>query len=87
MSHLSLGPEHRILILASDGVWDVLSPEDAIDSAVTAVAEGRYAVYVPVCVALFIVDDSVPLDPFIWLRPFSLQQSLTSRGAACMCDP
>jgi len=38
---LRIRPEHRILVLASDGVWDVLTPEDAVDTAVTAVADGR----------------------------------------------
>lgn len=36
-------PKHRMLLLASDGVWDVLSPEEAADCAVTAVSEGRCA--------------------------------------------
>lgn len=38
---VKLTPQHRVMILASDGLWDVLTAQQAIDIAMRARSEGR----------------------------------------------
>ncbi|CAK9252171.1 unnamed protein product [Sphagnum jensenii] len=43
VSHFELSEEDRLVLLASDGLWDVLNPRVACDIAIRARREGRSA--------------------------------------------
>ena len=43
VSHFEIMPEDRLVLLASDGLWDVLNPKVACDIAMRARAEGKSA--------------------------------------------
>ncbi len=43
INHFEISPEDRLVLLASDGLWDVLSPKVACEVALAAHREGREA--------------------------------------------
>ena len=40
VAQLVLHPQHRVLVIATDGLWDVCTPEDAVTIAMQACGEG-----------------------------------------------
>jgi serine/threonine protein phosphatase PrpC len=45
INHFEITPEDKLVLIASDGLWDVLNPKVACDIAIQAKREGRSATY------------------------------------------
>jgi serine/threonine protein phosphatase PrpC len=45
INHFEVTPEDKLVLIASDGLWDVLNPKIACDIAISARREGRSATY------------------------------------------
>ena len=45
INHFEITPEDKLVLIASDGLWDVLNPKVACDIAICARREGRSATY------------------------------------------
>jgi len=43
VSHFEIGEDDRLVLIASDGLWDVLNPKVACEIALSARAEGKSA--------------------------------------------
>ena len=43
ISHFEVSPDDRLVLLASDGLWDVLNPRTACEIAMRSRREGRSA--------------------------------------------
>jgi serine/threonine protein phosphatase PrpC len=43
ISHFEVSPEDKLVLLASDGLWDVINPRAACEIALRARKEGRSA--------------------------------------------